>query len=165
MIAILSWLSCATVEPEEARPTAPQPIDDAECAVCGMIVAEQAAPRGQVAHRDGTHAHLCSLGDLRAYVQAPGPRGRPVSIWVEGLEASYDPAQFDVGIRPWVAAKDATYVVGLSRPRVMGSPALSYAQRAPAERAASSIGGRVVGWAELVQTPFSEDPRQPPITP
>ena len=135
--------------------TTPDPIGYDECVVCGMVVSEQPPPRGQAIHRDGTHAFACSLGDLRAFLQAPSPLGPPVAVYVEALGDDLD-AQ---GPLPWVAAASATYVSGVDRPLVMGVPLLSYADRAAAERAAATHGGTVHDWVSVSATPFSEPPR------
>lgn len=138
MIALLFVMIGCGGSPSQQVVAEPVPIGLAECGVCGMVVAEQPAPHGQVMHRDGTHVHLCSLGDLRAYVQAPGPRGEPVGVWVEAMPSL-----------EWIPAQDA-YFVAVEREGVMGIPLMSYAERPDVER--------VYTWKELVSTPFSELP-------
>ena len=153
-------LACNEGGPVEA-PVAPVEMADSECAVCGMILREQPSPRGQVQHRDGTHALLCSLGDLRAHLAAPSPHGAAVGVWVEALPPTFDPATNPTLPLPWIPAESASYVVGVPRPLVMGRPALSYREAAEAEAAAAVLGGRFVTWGALLQTPFSEDPSSP----
>ncbi len=130
----------------------------AECAVCGMVVREQPAPRGQVVHRDGTHAFVCSLGDLRAYLQTPGPRGEPVATYVEGLPDGADLHLLDTDPQPWIPAEDAHYVVGFARPSVMGLPIGSFASERGAALAASALSGHQATWDALRSTPFNELP-------
>lgn len=130
----------------------------AECAVCGMVVREQPSPRGQVVHRDGEHAFLCSIGDLRAYVQAPGPRGEPVATWVEALPEGLDLGARDAAQQPWILAEGARYVVGFERSGVMGLPVGSYASAEAASLAASALAGREATWSALRATPFNELP-------
>lgn len=130
----------------------------AECAVCGMVVREQPSPRGQVVHRDGEHEFLCSLGDLRAYVQAPNPRGEPVATFVEVLPQGLDLRGMDSGAQAWVPAAEAHYVVGFERPGVMGLPVGSFASAEGAALAASALSGRKATWNALRTTPFNELP-------
>lgn len=128
---------------------APEPVGDHECAVCGMTVADQPAPHGQIVYHDGTHAFTCSLGDLRVAVQTPNPLGPPVEVFVEDLGAPGE---------SWIPAGTATFVGGVDRPLVMGLPLLSYADRATAERVADDEGGTVFTWDALRDTPFSRLP-------
>ena len=114
-------------EEAAAGPQGPQSFDGAECGVCGMTVADQPSPRGQVAHRDGEHVFFCSLGDLAVSLDAPGPRGTPEALWVEVLPAGLDPADHDTAPQAWVLADEAVYQFGPAR-RVLGRPVLSFAQ-------------------------------------
>ncbi len=125
------------------------PIGMAECAACKMVVHEQPAPRGQVVHRDGTREHLCSIGDMVQYLQAPSPHGSATSIFVEALEGDFDPAKSDTKPRPWIPAESASYVIGVKRERIMGPAVLSYKERAQAEAAAKKHGGKLATWPEL----------------
>lgn len=132
-----------------------------ECAVCGMVVREQPAPRAQVVHRDGTRAHLCSIGDLRAHLASPSPHGKALGAWVEELPTGTAPDALGTAPRPWLAAEAASYVVGVPRPAVMGEPVLSYATPAQAAEAAATLGGWTTTWAALQATPFHELPSRP----
>jgi copper chaperone NosL len=125
------------------------PIGLAECAACGMVVREQPAPRGQVVHRDGTRAFLCSLGDLAQYLRSPSPHGDVTDVFVEVLTPSSDPAQKDTSEQPWVRAADAVYVVGVAREGVMGRPVLAYRSRADAQKALAHAGGEIRGFDEM----------------
>lgn len=127
-----------------------QPIGEAECGACGMIVREQLSPRGQVVHHDGTHVWLCSIGDLVAYLGAPSPHGRVEQIWVEVLPADFDLAHGDTAERPWVPAASASYVLGVSR-MVMGTPVLSFASASEATAVAQRVNGRVATWDETTR--------------
>jgi FAD:protein FMN transferase len=147
---VLALAGCeAAPEEGEAESVAPVEIGTAECAACGMVVREQPAPRGQLVHRDGTHQHFCALADLAHYAQTPSPHGGADHIFVEALDPSAEPAAIDASPRDWVDAAEASYVVGVERPRVMGEPALAYGSRAEAEQVAARLGGRVVSWKEL----------------
>jgi copper chaperone NosL len=157
--ALLVFLGCGGgASNEAAAPLVAMEPAGAECAVCGMVVREQPSPRGQVVHRDGEHAFLCSLGDLRAYVQAPGPRGEPVATFVEALPAGHDLSKTDTAAQPWTAAADAHYLVGFDRPGVMGLPIGSFSSEEGAALAASALSGRQATWNALRTTPFNELP-------
>jgi len=131
---------------------------DADCAVCGMTVGEQPAPRGQVVYRDGERAHLCSLGDLRALLEAPSPHGATVAVYVEALPAGFDPSQMPTAHLPWVSAESASFVFGAERPMVMGLPVLSFASTADAEPAATALGVTVFDWDAVKRTSFGATP-------
>jgi copper chaperone NosL len=141
-----------------AASLAPTELAGHECVVCGMVVSEQPAPRGQVVHRDGEHLFTCSLGDLRAYLQTPTARGEATGVWVEALPAGHDPLGRSPAKQPWVAAAQAHYVVGLDLPGIMGHPVLSFGAAATAEGALALPGARRVTWDQLLQTPFSRLP-------
>ncbi len=159
LIACLFLVACGGSKTSSADQKAqPDGFEGSSCAVCGMVVDEQPPPRGQVRHRDGSHRFTCSLGDLRAYVQAPNPLGDPTDIWVEDLGAGWQPDDSSYGARPWIAASDASYVVGLERPRVMGLPVASFKEPSAAEAMSKGEGRKVVTWAQLKATPFSEAP-------
>jgi copper chaperone NosL len=156
MIALL--LACQQTEDAASISTTPEPIGQAECAVCGMTVAEQPAPRGQLIWRDGTRAHFCSLGELRATVQGPSPHGEPVAVYVETLPADFDPATPSTAPLAWSAAEQAWYLFGAERPGVMGMPVLSYASEAEARQAAERLSLSVASWEAVRGTPFHQAP-------
>jgi copper chaperone NosL len=116
-------------------------LDDQECAVCGMLVRDQPAPRARIVHRDGTEVFTCSLGDLLVHLSVPSPHGHAATVRVEVLAPDEDPADRDRGAHAWVDADDASYVVGVERRGIMGPPVLAYAKRVDAERAASGHDG------------------------
>lgn len=153
-----AWVACSNRTQSTAVTASPAEIEDAECAVCSMMVGEQPAPHAQVVHRDGTRSFTCSIGDLRAYLAAPSPHGQAQQIWVQALADGYDPAGTSSTGGPWVLAADAHYVVGVDRPTVMGRPVLAYATQAQAIAAAKATGGHLVTWQALRDTPFSRDP-------
>jgi copper chaperone NosL len=127
----------------------PLPIGDGACGTCGMIVAQQPAPRAQLVHRDGTRVHLCSMSDLAIYTASPSAHGRPAVIFVEALEPGADPAEASLAPRPWVPVRSAGFVVGIDRAGIMGKPALAYATQGEAEAMARQYGGVAVTWEDL----------------
>jgi nitrous oxide reductase accessory protein NosL len=137
-LALLSWLLLALAcgSPEE-RKTAltlePIPLGNQEDALCGMLVREQSAPRGQLIHRDGTHQFFCSVADLLAYLDAPSPHGRVDRIFFESLDPSEDPAISHLEEHAWIGSGNAFFVVGVERKGIMGPPVLVYEDRAAAE--------------------------------
>ncbi len=150
--ALLALTACGSKDNDErpAAPAGPAAIETAECAACGMVVREQPAPRGQIVHRDGTRAFFCSLDDLRQYALAPSRHGEIVETYVETVADDLDPATTPVDERPWSDAADAHYVVGVSRPGIMGPPALAYASAAAAQAAAAKHAGRTLVWKALL---------------
>jgi|GEM_PF-1003175 len=163
LAALLLGISpgCGTAEPSAPIVVAPVDPGPVECAVCGMTVRDQPSPRGQVLHRNGEHKHFCALGDLRAYLQTPTPLGTPTAVWVEDLGPDFELLAFDVAPRPYIAADDATYVVGSARPRIMGLPILSFSDPDVANRHASGAAKTAI-WADLVTTPFNQIPKDTP---
>ncbi len=123
-----------------------------------MTVAEQPAPRGQLVWRDGTRAHFCSLGELRASLQSPSPHGEPVAIHVEALPVDFDPTTTTTTPYPWCEAESAWYAFGATRPIVMGLPVLSYASEAKAKQASEALSLTISPWAAVLSTPFHEAP-------
>ncbi len=126
-----------------------------------MTVSEQPAPRAQVAHRRGAPVFFCSLGDLRAYLQTPTPRGEPTASWVEVLEDDFEPAAMSTAVRPWLPAGQATYVVGIDRPGVMGPAALSFESMAVAKGHLHLPGARTAPWRVVRDAPFTHHPPIP----
>jgi nitrous oxide reductase accessory protein NosL len=149
MMFLLFLLACVQSAPLSEQMKRPVPIATAECEVCGMLVAEQPAPRGQVVYRDGTHAFTCSLQGLFILVSSPNPRGQPVEVYVEKLDPDFDWTQSPVGAFPWVAAEEAVFVAGAQRNMVMGTPLLSYGDVGAASRAAKQLGTSPYRWSEL----------------
>lgn len=148
MILLLSLLACSSPEAASAS-LEPVEIGLAECAVCGMVVREQPAPRAQVLHRDGERAHLCSIGDLRAHLAAPSPHGKAHGVWVEALPTDLAPDQIGSALRPWQIAERAGFVLGVPRAGVMGEAVLSYGSAEEAQAEAARLSGRTVSWSEL----------------
>jgi len=149
-VAALALLACDRPDRSSAvAPGAPEAIGDQECAVCGMIVREQPAPRGQVVHRDGTRLFFCSVSDLLAYLEVPSPHGRAVDVFVERSLPGEDPRVGSVEPHPWMRAQDAFYAVGGEGPRRMGEPVVVTATREEAERVARTVGARALDFEAL----------------
>lgn len=135
-VTLLALLGCS---PSEDRNTGHSheavALADQEDEVCGMLVREQSAPRGQIVHRDGSRFFFCSVGDMLVHLGAASPHGRAVAVFVEVLGPGEDPMQSQTEEHPWVLAEDAIYVVGIERPGIMGEPVLAYAEQSAAELA------------------------------
>lgn len=149
VVAVVAACSDTAPAPETARAQPPE-ISDQECAVCGMLVRDQPAPRGLAIHRDGTQAFTCSLGDLLVELSSPSPHGRVTEVLVEVMGGGEDPSLRQTHAHAWVAADSAWYVLGVERGGIMGPPVLAYAQRADADAIAGSHeGARAVDFAGL----------------
>lgn len=134
---------------ESAAKLTAEPFGAAECAACGMVVSEQPSPRAQIVHRDGHHAHFCSVSDMLSYHDAPSPHGKPAAVFIETLAADARAAVLDKALRPWAPAAKLHYVVGIKRPNTMGAPVLAFESAAAAAASAKREGGRVADWATL----------------
>ncbi len=121
------------------------------CAICGMYVSNQAAPRAQILHRNGERAFFCSIGDMLTYNQIPSPHGKAEKIWVEAVAKEMNPAMNSTDISPWVDHMDAHYVTGINRKMVMGYPVLALQSRADSEHLQQSHGGQLAGWEQLLE--------------
>jgi len=150
----LASLALACGASEDAPVAAEQaalPIAEQEDAVCGMLVRDQSAPRGQVLHRDGSRFFFCSVGDLLVHRAAPSPHGRVEASFVEVLDPDEDPATSHTGEHPWSPVENAGYVVGVKRRGIMGPPVLVYRDTETATRVAESHpGARAMRFDELV---------------
>ncbi len=119
------------------------------CAACGMVMREQPAPRGQVVHRDGTRAFLCSIDDLVQYLDIPSPAGKPTRIYAEVMPDGHDSKDMNQAWQPWFDVADLFFVTGIERGAVMGDPVMTYRARAAAEKAAEKWGGSLVTFEQL----------------
>ncbi len=143
--ALVAALACAQEEEEPAAHAQQhEALVDQECAVCGMSVASQSAPRAQVLHRDGTRLFFCSLADWRVHLGAPSPHGRAVASFVEVLDPDENPALVLTQPHDWVPAQTASFLVGVQRPGVMGRPLLAYRDREQAESLLHTRGNEQV---------------------
>jgi nitrous oxide reductase accessory protein NosL len=129
----LLWACGAPPDEDGGLRHEPQDLAGQECAVCGMTARLQSAPRAQAIHRDGSQLFFCSIGDLLVHRSAPSPHGKVVAIFVESMQASEEPGLSHVDPHPWIAAAEATFVVGIERPGIMGKPVLVYRDVAEAE--------------------------------
>lgn len=146
----LAMLGCGAADDDVRHAHPPAALSDQEDAVCGMLVREQSAPRGQVVHRDGSRFFFCSIGDLLVHLSAPSPHGRADDVFVEVMDPSEDPGRAHTGEHAWLPVDEAVYVVGIDRPGIMGAPVLTYATRQAAEQVASKYpGARVLDAAAL----------------
>lgn len=160
LLALSLALGCGG--PAERAPVdlSPTPADGHDCGVCGMVVTEQPAPRAQVVHRGGERVYLCSIADLRAYLQSPSRRGPPAAVWVEALRDGDPLTRDDTAPRGWVSPETLTWVVGFERPGVMGRPALGFSDASVAEATRAVLGARSATWQQLLETPFDRDPQE-----
>lgn len=150
LVLVLALAGCRGETSQATAEVAAVDFDGHDCAACGMIVREQPAPRGQVQHVDGARLYFCSISDLLTYLGAPSPHGKVKGIWVEAIDPASDPLAFDPARRPWVEAERAFFVLGLEKPRVMGTPIVSYTTESEARRVAEAHPGATVSdWSRL----------------
>ena len=153
ILTLLTVLACGS-KPEEKTAAASneaQPIGFAECAACGMVVAEQPAPRGQLVHRNGERVYFCSIGDMLAYQNTPSPHGRVVAVYVEVMDGTADPLSIDPTERAWRAAEETHFVLGVPRNGIMGPPVMSYTQKQAGVDVAKAWKGDLMTWSKLQQ--------------
>lgn len=131
----LATVACAEDEAAPAPTAQPAPLADHECAVCGMTVSMQTAPRAQAIHRDGTHVFFCSIGDWQVHAGAPSPHGPITASFVEVMDDLEDPLATQRAPQPWEPAGSVHYVIGVPREGVMGEPVLTFTS----ERAAARV--------------------------
>ena len=128
--------------------TATDPATDT-CAACGMVMREQPAPRGQVVHRDGTRAFLCSIDDLVQYLDIPSPAGKPARVYAEVMPDEHESKDMNPAWQPWFDVAELFFVTGIERGAVMGEPIMTYRTRAAAEKAAEKWDGTVITFEQL----------------
>jgi copper chaperone NosL len=126
-------------------------LENEECALCGMLVKEQPAPRGQVVHRDGHRSYLCSVGDLAAYIQMPSPHGSVQQAYVEASSSPTNLTSDHFQEWDWLPVEKAHYVANVPRRRVMGKPMLSFESDKMAKEAARLHRGLVLDWKGTVK--------------
>lgn len=151
LVFALGVVGCSGETGDVAEKAAPEDPGPAPCALCAMVVREQPASRGQVLHRDGERAFLCSVSELPHYASAPSPHGKPRAVWVEALRPEDGPATRSTEAHSWVLVGSAHFVVGGPPRPVMGESVLVYATREAAEDVAAECGGRVLDWPALEQ--------------
>jgi copper chaperone NosL len=146
----MTSLHCQKQQGTSTQPLTAIKLEGHACEACGMIVREQPIPRGQAIHRDGKRVFFCSLSDMLSYLQTPSPHGKAQAIYVEALEPSADPLPFATTLRPWIPAQEASFVLGVKKDRVMGTPLLSYASPADAQRWAKQHNAQALSWDALL---------------
>ncbi|MCP3674239.1 MAG: hypothetical protein GY829_07190 [Gammaproteobacteria bacterium] len=130
----------------------PKAIDSShECAICGMYIANQPAPRAQILHRNGEHAFFCSIGDMLTYHQIPSPLGKPVKIWVETLDKETNPLISDIEQHQWTDHKNASYLTKINRRMVMGYPVVALQSKSDSIQMQKEYGGELSTWDSLVK--------------
>ena len=138
----------AKTDPARSALTASE-LTTEECAVCGMVVVEQPAPRVQVVHRDGARKFTCSVGDAVHHLADSSRHGAARAVFVEVLDPAADPTVTDPSKRPWRNVAQLSFVVGVKRSGVMGPPVLAYESREAAQTVAAQYGGTVQSWDEV----------------
>ncbi|MGQ7248614.1 nitrous oxide reductase accessory protein NosL [Halomonas sp. V046] len=110
----------------------PEPITDADiCHVCGMLVANQPGPKGEVyLNHDQQARKFCSTLEMFIFLRQPDNAAQLSHAWVHDMgHTDWDHPANDAFTR----ARDAWYVVGHRRRGSMGHTLASFATRADAE--------------------------------
>ncbi|MCP4498830.1 MAG: hypothetical protein GY822_02550 [Deltaproteobacteria bacterium] len=134
----------------ESTAMTPEDLRGKECAACGMVVAEQPAPRGQLVRRDGTREFFCSVGDMHVHLNIPSPHGKPALIWVETLPSSMKLDDRELQEQPWKNVNDVVFITGVKRKGIMGKPVLVQETQAEALTMAKRLGGIPESWSSLL---------------
>jgi copper chaperone NosL len=152
-IIVVATLACSNAGPKAtAADIKPEEIGAHECEACGMLIREQPAPRAQLVHKDGQRHFFCSVSDMLTYMQAPSPHGSVATSFVETLHPQDDPMEFSVDPRPWTGTREAAFVLGVAKPKVMGTPILVYGSENEAKSVSEKYKGTTVSWNKLKQT-------------
>lgn len=147
---IVSLSGCGgDVQQKEELSLLAKDITTEECAVCSMVVREQAAPRGQLVHRNGARLFFCSISGMIQHMQAPSPHGKIIASWVEIFPANVDPMDLDVTAKPWKKFEHSFFVMGMKRQGIMGEPVMCFGTKKNATDFASKNNGRELSIEEL----------------
>ena len=148
VIALLSLTACR----EEAAQTPPDPMEMTEYALshfCQMNISEHGGPKGQI-HLEGLDDPLffAQVRDLVAYLKSPERDYDVTAIYVSDMGVA--PSWALPGASNWIAAEDATFVVGAPVAGGMGAPEIvPFATLASAEDFIAQYGGQAVPLSEI----------------
>lgn len=118
LIALMALAAC-----KEDIAVAPDPVDltpDALSFFCQMNIAEHGGPKGQI-HLKGYPAPLffAQVRDMVAYLKSPERDAEITAVYVSDMGAA--PNWQQPGISNWIAAENATFVVGSNVAGGMGA--------------------------------------------
>ncbi|MGV6804314.1 MAG: nitrous oxide reductase accessory protein NosL [Ruegeria sp.] len=148
LIALIALASCK----EEQAAAPPDPVDLTDTALsyfCQMNVTEHAGPKGQI-HLKGYPAPLffAQVRDLVAYLKSPERDAEITAIYVSDMGAAS--SWHEPGISNWIAADQATFVVGAKVAGGMGAPEIvPFAAPEAATRFIKSYGGTALPLSDI----------------
>ncbi|MDA5093123.1 nitrous oxide reductase accessory protein NosL [Aliiroseovarius sp. KMU-50] len=142
-LILLAGLALAACNEDEAA-APPAPVDLTEQALsyfCQMNIAEHGGPKGQI-HLEGHPAPLffAQVRDMVAYLKSPERDAEITAVYVSNMSVA--PSWDEPGISNWIAAEDATFVVGAPVAGGMGAPEIvPFATPKAADEFAAQYGG------------------------
>ncbi|WP_170593459.1 nitrous oxide reductase accessory protein NosL [Ruegeria arenilitoris] len=148
LIALIALAACK----EEQAAAPPDPVDLTDTALsyfCQMNVAEHGGPKGQI-HLEGYPAPLffAQVRDMVAYLKSPERDAEITAVYVSDMGAA--PSWHEPGISNWIAAHQATFVVGAGVAGGMGAPEIvPFATPDAAARFIESYGGAALPLTDI----------------
>lgn len=139
LIALIALAAC-----KEEQVATPVPVDltpDALSFFCQMNIAEHGGPKGQI-HLDGypTPLFFAQVRDMVAYLKSPERDAEITAVYVSDMGIA--PTWRQPGISNWIAADDATFVVGADVAGGMGArEVVPFADPADAQSFINKYGG------------------------
>jgi copper chaperone NosL len=146
LAALLVLTACSK---EEAAAPAPQAMTaDATGYYCGMLLTEHGGPKGQILLRGtDTPVWFSSVRDTINFLRLPEEPKDIGAIYVSDMAKA--PSWEEPGAENWIAAADATYVIGSDRQGAMGgAEAVPFGAKEAASAFAAQHGGKVVSFEE-----------------
>lgn len=149
--AVLAVLLLLAACGEDERPAVPPPPETLTRAAighyCGMVVADHPGPKAQIFVAGQPEPYwFTSVRDAVAFTLLPEEPKEITAFYVTDMSRNED---WD-DPQSWVAAGNATFVIGSARRGGMGQQeAVPFADRAAADRFAAQQGGRVVALKDI----------------
>ncbi|MDA7964457.1 nitrous oxide reductase accessory protein NosL [Ruegeria sp.] len=152
-LALIALVALAACKEEVAE--APDPVDltpDALSFFCQMNIAEHGGPKGQI-HLDGYPAPLffAQVRDMVAYLKSPERDAKITAVYVSDMGVA--PNWRQPGISNWIAADDATFVVGANVAGGMGArEVVPFADPSDAQTFIQQYGGNALPLTDIPDT-------------
>jgi len=147
LIALLALTAC-----KEEASVIPGPMPMTKEALghfCQMNIAEHGGPKGQI-HLAGYPQPLffAQARDVIAYIKTPERKAEIIAVYVSDMGAA--PSWRHPGDSNWIAAEQATYVVGADVAGGMGAPEIvPFADKVAAQAFIATYGGHAVAFEQI----------------